>query len=121
MLRAGIDGIERSDMGGWLGSLGVTETKLPLPRLDSFDPHLDYLRWAAEEIMPRIRIKVTGNPVPYVLYALDHRNVLLRRQSLQFGVDGRQLVWRDGWIEWSDLGQRHGAAHVYLRTGDDVR
>lgn len=42
------------DLCGWLGDLGVTETIIPLPPLDSYEAYRDRLRWVAEEIMPRV-------------------------------------------------------------------
>lgn len=42
------------DLCGWLANLGVTETIIPLPPLDSFEAYLDRLRWVAGEIMPKI-------------------------------------------------------------------
>ncbi|WP_257540951.1 TIGR03619 family F420-dependent LLM class oxidoreductase [Sphingobium sp. CFD-1] len=42
------------DLCGWLGELGVTETIIPLPPLDSFDAYLDRMRWVAQEIMPKM-------------------------------------------------------------------
>jgi len=42
------------DLCGWLGDLGVTETVIPLPPLDSYEAYLDRLRWVAEEIMPKV-------------------------------------------------------------------
>jgi len=42
------------DLCGWLGGLGVTETIIPLPPLDSYEAYLDRLRWVAEEITPKV-------------------------------------------------------------------
>lgn len=42
------------DLCGWLGDLGVTETIIPLPPLDSYEAYRDRLRWVAEEIMPKV-------------------------------------------------------------------
>src|SRR3546814_7639673 len=39
------------DLCGWLTELGVTETIIPLPPLDSYDAYLERLHWVAEEIM----------------------------------------------------------------------
>ncbi|HLS98283.1 MAG: TIGR03619 family F420-dependent LLM class oxidoreductase [Porticoccaceae bacterium] len=42
------------DLCGQLADLGVTETIVPLPRLEGVEAYLDRLRWVAEEIIPRV-------------------------------------------------------------------
>jgi probable F420-dependent oxidoreductase len=42
------------DQCGWLAGLGVTETIVPLPKIDSLDAYLERLHWVAEEIMPKV-------------------------------------------------------------------
>lgn len=42
------------DQCHWLNELGVTETIVPIPAIDSFDAYKDRLEWVAEEIMPKI-------------------------------------------------------------------
>jgi probable F420-dependent oxidoreductase len=42
------------DLCGWLGRLGVTETLIPMPQLDGFQAYLDWMRWVAEDIMPKV-------------------------------------------------------------------
>lgn len=41
------------DQCSWLAGLGVTETVVPLPPLLDFPAYLDWLRWIAEEVMPK--------------------------------------------------------------------
>lgn len=43
------------DQCGWLKTLGVTETIIPLPPLDGLQSYLDRLQWVAEEIMPKLQ------------------------------------------------------------------
>jgi probable F420-dependent oxidoreductase len=42
------------DLCGQLGGLGVTETLIPMPPLGGFPAYLDWMRWVAEEIMPKV-------------------------------------------------------------------
>ena len=42
------------DLCGQLGDLGVTETLIPMPPLDGFQAYLDWMRWVAAEIMPKV-------------------------------------------------------------------
>jgi alkanesulfonate monooxygenase SsuD/methylene tetrahydromethanopterin reductase-like flavin-dependent oxidoreductase (luciferase family) len=48
------DAQQMIDLCGWLGGLGVTETNIPLPPLESFEAYLDRLRWVGEEIIPKL-------------------------------------------------------------------
>src|SRR3546814_11702314 len=48
------------DLCGWLAELGVTETIIPLPPLDSYDAYLERLRWVAEEIMPKVALTLSA-------------------------------------------------------------
>jgi hypothetical protein len=41
------------DQCGWLASLGVTETVLPPPPMPDFEAYQDWLRWIAEDVMPK--------------------------------------------------------------------
>jgi probable F420-dependent oxidoreductase len=41
------------DLCGRLSEMGVTETRLQPPELKDFEAYLDWLRWAAEEVMPK--------------------------------------------------------------------
>ncbi len=41
------------DQLGWLASKGVTEVRLAVPQFEDFQAYLDWLRWVAEEIMPK--------------------------------------------------------------------
>jgi probable F420-dependent oxidoreductase len=43
------------DQCGWLAGLGVTETIVPLPKIDGLNAYLERLHWVAEEIMPKVR------------------------------------------------------------------
>lgn len=44
------------DQIGWLESLGVTETIVPLPPgISGLEDYLDFLRWVAAEIIPHVR------------------------------------------------------------------
>jgi probable F420-dependent oxidoreductase len=45
---------EMVDLCGWLENLGVTESTIPLPPLESFEAYLERLHWVAEEIMPKV-------------------------------------------------------------------
>ncbi len=42
------------DLCGWLADLGVTETIIPLPPLESYAAYRDRVHWVAEEIMPKV-------------------------------------------------------------------
>jgi probable F420-dependent oxidoreductase len=43
------------DQIGWLKSLGITDTIVPMPaEVSGFEEYCDRLRWVAEEIMPKI-------------------------------------------------------------------
>ena len=42
------------DQCGWLAGLGVTETIVPLPKIDGLSAYLERLHWVAEEIMPKV-------------------------------------------------------------------
>ena len=42
------------DQCAWLAGLGVTETIVPLPRLDGLTGYLERLHWVAEEVVPRV-------------------------------------------------------------------
>ncbi|MDB6060580.1 MAG: class F420-dependent oxidoreductase [Verrucomicrobiaceae bacterium] len=42
------------DQIGWLKQLGVTETIVPLPKLDGLNSYMDRMQWVAEEIMPKV-------------------------------------------------------------------
>jgi hypothetical protein len=44
------------DQIGWLGSFGVTETSLSVPReIGSYEAYLDWIRWVGAEIIPKVR------------------------------------------------------------------
>jgi len=49
------DAQEVIDQIGWLASRGVTETSVPIPRLQDFQEYLDYLGWIGAEIIPAVR------------------------------------------------------------------
>ncbi len=53
-LRPGMSGAEIIDRLGWLKSLGVTMSGLPIPALRHIDEYYDYTQWVAEEIMPAV-------------------------------------------------------------------
>jgi probable F420-dependent oxidoreductase len=42
------------DQIGWLKQLGITETMIPLPKLDGINAYMDRMQWVAEEIMPKM-------------------------------------------------------------------
>ena len=42
------------DQIGWLKQLGVTETIVPVPKIDGLTAYLDRMQWVAEEIMPKV-------------------------------------------------------------------
>jgi probable F420-dependent oxidoreductase len=46
---------ELIDRLNWLASLGVTDTFLPRPPLRDFEAYLDWLRWVAAEVMPKVQ------------------------------------------------------------------
>ena len=46
---------ELIDQIGWLQGLGVTEMAISQIGIPSFEAYLDYLRWAAEEVVPKFR------------------------------------------------------------------
>ena len=41
------------DQIGWLAERGVTEVRLAEPALESLEAYLDWLRWTAEEVVPK--------------------------------------------------------------------
>lgn len=44
------------DQLGWLGTLGVTHSSVPLPpAIKDFEEYLDVLRWIGSEIIPKVR------------------------------------------------------------------
>jgi hypothetical protein len=43
------------DRLGWLQSLGVTWSSVPIPDLAGMQGYFDYTQWVAEEIMPAVR------------------------------------------------------------------
>ena len=43
------------DQIGWLQGQGVTQTSISQAGMPSFEAYLDHLRWAAEEILPKVR------------------------------------------------------------------
>lgn len=50
-----LDAQETIDQIGWLASLGVTQTSVPIPPLRDFQEYLDHLRWVGTEIIPAVR------------------------------------------------------------------
>jgi len=46
---------ELIDRLGWLESLGVTWSGIPIPELKAIEEYYDYTQWIAEEIMPAVR------------------------------------------------------------------
>lgn len=53
--RPGMPKQEIIDQLGWLASLGVTWSSIPIPKLSDIDEYCDYIQWIAEEIMPAVR------------------------------------------------------------------
>ena len=45
---------ELVDQMGYLSDLGVTETYVPRPDLKDYEAYLDWMRWVAEDIMPKV-------------------------------------------------------------------
>lgn len=52
--RPGMGLQEIVDRLGWLTSLGVTMSSVPIPPVSSVEAFLDYAQWVAEEIKPRL-------------------------------------------------------------------